>query len=94
MALSYCPDMKALHEGFYGESAFALPEKLLMGSHPSFPASDALAGLSARAVVETGETPLVELGLVEKSGEGGGLGAGLYRPPVQPFANAVQALKS
>ena len=39
MALSYCPDMKALREGFYGESAFALPEKLLMGSHPSFPAS-------------------------------------------------------
>ena len=94
MALSYCPDMKALHEGFYEESAFALPERLLMGSHPGFPASDALAGLSARAVVETGETPRVELGRVEKSGEGGGLGAGLYRPPVQPFANAVQALKS
>tara|TARA_B100000459_G_scaffold77598_2_gene43178 strand:+ start:97 stop:1290 length:1194 start_codon:yes stop_codon:yes gene_type:complete len=94
MALSYCPDMKALHEGFYDESAFALPEKLLMGSHPGFPVSDALAGLSARAVVETGETPLVELGLVEKSGEAGGLGAGLYRPPVQPFANAVEALQT
>ena len=94
MALSYCPDMKALHEGFYDESAFALPEKLLMGSHPGFPASDALVGLSARAVVETGETPLVELGLVEKSGEAGGLGAGLYRPPVQPFANAVEALQT
>ena len=92
MALSYCPDMQALHAGYFDDSAYALPEKLLMGVHPGFPSSRARAGLSARAVIETGETPLIELGLVEKSGEGGGLGAGLYRPPTDPFKAAVMAL--
>lgn len=94
MALSYCPDMQALHAGYFDDSAYTLPEKLLMDVHPGFPASGARAGLSARAVAATGETPLVELGLVEKSGEGGGLGAGLYRPPTAPFAKAVAALDS
>ncbi|MBI09995.1 MAG: hypothetical protein CMM55_10735 [Rhodospirillaceae bacterium] len=92
MALSYCPDMKALHSGYYDDSIFMLPEKLLIDAHPGFPASGARAGLSARAVVETGETPVVELGLVEKSGVYGGLGAGLYRPPLASFEAACAAL--
>ena len=92
MALSYCPDMQALHEGFYDDGIYALPGKLLMAAHPGFPKSGARAGLSARAVVETGETPVVELGLVEKTGGGGGLGAGLYCPPLAPFTAACTAL--
>ena len=92
MALSYCPDMQALHNGYYDDSIYTLPKKLLMGSHPGFPRSGARAGLSARAVVETGETPVVELGLVEKTGVDGGLGAGLYSPPSGPFEAACAAL--
>ena len=92
MALSYCPDMKALHSGYYDDTIFMLPEKLLIDAHPGLPASGARAGLSARAVVETGETPVVELGLVEKSGVYGGLGAGLYRPPLASFEAACAAL--
>jgi len=92
MALSYCPDMQALHAGYFDNDAYALPEKLLMDKHPGFPSSGARAGLSARAIAETGEAPLVELGLVEKSGKGGGLGAGLYRPPTDPFKTAVATL--
>ena len=92
MALSYCPDMQALHKGYYDESIFALPGKLLMGVHPGFLNSGARAGLSARAVVAYGETPVVELGLVEKTGVEGGLGAGLYRPPLEIFKEACSAL--
>jgi hypothetical protein len=92
MALSYCPDMQALHEGFYDDGIYRLPETLLMAPHPGFPKSQARAGLSARTVVESGIVPVVELGLVEKAGVDGGLGAGLYRPPVAPFAEACAAL--
>ncbi len=92
MALSYCPDMQALHEGFYDEGIYRLPETLLMAPHPGFPKSGARAGLSARAVVENGVVPVVELGLVEKTGVDGGLGAGLFRPPAAPFAEACAAL--
>lgn len=94
MALSYCPDMQALHEGYYDDSIYTLPEKLLMAPHPGFPESGARAGLSARAVVASGETPVVELGLVEKTGVDGGLGAGLYRPPLAPFEAACAALEA
>lgn len=92
MALSFCPDMKALHQGFYEDDVFALPEKLLMAVHPGMPKSAARVGLSARAVVACGEAPVVELGLVDKAGKDGGLGAGLYRPPLTPFAEACAAL--
>lgn len=92
MALSYCPDMQALHSGYYDDDIYTLPKKLLMGAHPGFPKSGARAGLSARAVVETGEAPVVELGLVDKAGLDGGLGAGLYRPPLAPFEEACAAL--
>ena len=45
-----------------------------------------------RTVVETGATPVIELGIVEQSGEAGGLGAGIYRPPLAPFEEACAAL--
>lgn len=94
MALSYCPDMQALHKGYYDDDVFALPEKLLLAAHPGLPKSGALAGLSARAVMGSGMVPVVELGHVDKAGTDGGLGAGLYRPPLDPFVAACEALDS
>jgi uncharacterized protein DUF1116 len=92
MALSYCPDMQALHQGHYDDGIFTLPEKLLLAAHPGLPKSAARAGLSARAVMESGAVPVVELGLVDKAGTDGGLGAGLYRPPLDLFNAACAAL--
>lgn len=92
MAQSYCPDMQALHKDFTPDDMLALPEMLLAAEHPGLPKSRARVGLSARAIVESGVTPIVELGLVEKEGMDGGLGAGLYRPPLTPFAAACAAL--
>lgn len=92
MALAYCPDMQALHKGFYDDSIYALPGRLLLAPHPGLAKSGARAGLSVRAVVESGAVPVVELGLVDKAGKDGGLGAGLFCPPLDPFAAAVVAL--
>jgi len=92
MAQSYSPDMQKLHEGFTPDDIFQLPGKLLLAEHPGFPKSRARVGLSARAVVEAGITPVVELGIVDAAGIDGGLGAGIYRPPPDPFADACAAL--
>ncbi len=92
MAQSYCPDMQALHRDFTPDDLLALPEKLLLAEHPGLAKSGARVGLSARAVVAHAATPVVELGLVDKDGLDGGLGAGLYRPPADPFAAACAAL--
>ena len=92
MAQCYCPDMQALHAGFTPEDIFELPEKLLMAPHPGMPKSGARVGLSAQAVVNAEVTPVVELGIADKHGVNGGLGAGIYRPPIAPFASACEAL--
>ena len=80
------------HKDFNHDDILELPAKLLVAEHPGLPKSRARVGLSARAVVETGTTPVVELGIVDKAGLDGGLGAGLYRPPAAPFVEACDAL--
>lgn len=92
LAQSYCPDMQALHRDFNPDDILELPAALLMAEHPGLPKSGARVGLSARAVVELQTTPVVELGIADKAGIDGGLGAGLYRPPIEPFAEACAAL--
>jgi hypothetical protein len=92
LAQSYCPDMQALHEDFNPDDILDLPARLLMAEHPGFPKSKARVGLSARAVVELETAPVVELGIADKAGIDGGLGAGLYRPPMAPFVAACAEL--
>lgn len=93
MAHAFCPDMQAFHKDFAPADILSLPGKLLVCEHPRLPRSKARVGLSAHAVVETGATPIVELGIVDKAGVDGGLGAGLYRPPLAPFVQACEALQ-
>ena len=92
MAQSYCPFMQEFHKDFNHDDILELPAKLLVAEHPGLPESRVRVGLSARAVVETDTTPIVELGIVDKAGLDGGLGAGLYRPPALPFVEACDAL--
>ena len=93
LAQSYCPDMQALHKEFNPADILDLPGALLMAVHPGFPKSKARIGLSARAVVDLRTTPVLELGIADKAGIDGGLGAGLYRPPLELFAEACAALE-
>ena len=94
MAHAFAPDMHALHEGFCPPDLVDLPGQLLSGPHPAMPGSGARVGLCARRIVEVGATPVVELGIVEKTGAGGGLGAGLYRPELELFRQACAALEA
>ncbi len=91
LAHAYSPEMRALHRDFYHADLLALPAKLLLREHPALPLSRARCGLSARRVVEACATPVIELGIVDRAGIDGGLGAGLYRPPIAPFAAACAA---
>ncbi|MDA1324667.1 MAG: DUF1116 domain-containing protein [Proteobacteria bacterium] len=92
LAQSYCPDMQAMHKDFNPDDLLDLPAILLMAVHPGLPKSQARVGLSARAVAENEATPVLELGIADKAGIDGGLGVGLYRPPMAPFADACAAL--
>ena len=92
LAHRYAPRMRELHAGHGHHDLLSLPAKLLAVEHPRLPRSRARAGLVARSVLAHGAAPVVELGIVDRRGEAGGLGAGLYRPPIDPFAAACAAL--
>ena len=92
LAHRYAPQMRELHAGHGHADLLSLPAKLLAVGHPRLPRSRARVGLVARNVLAHGATPVVELGIVDRRGEAGGLGAGLYRPPIDPFAAACAAL--
>ena len=94
MALSFCPEMQKIHEGFFDSDIFDIPKCLYKFEHPSFPKSKARAGLFVSAIIEENRTPIIELGLVEKTGNHGGLGAGLYNAPMNTFKNAFETLKN
>ena len=92
LAHRYAPKMHELFAGHPHDDLLSLPSKLLAAEHPGLPRSGARVGLVARNVTAHGATPVVELGIVDRKGEAGGLGAGLYRPPLEPFASACAAL--
>jgi hypothetical protein len=88
-------------QSYQGGTAQALIERNLQmyeiahAEHPSFkiPALDyrgCPAGIDVRRVIQTGITPLMDVGL---AGRGGGqVGAGAYRAPIEPFAAALAAI--
>ena len=84
--------MQKIHDGFFDRQIFDIPKKLYKDVHPFFHKSKARAGLLASTVVEEEITPIIELGLVERTGVHGGLGAGLYQAPFSTFKNAVKSL--
>ena len=92
LAHSYSPPMQDLFAGHRHDDLLRLPAKLLATRHPGLPRSRAHVGLVARNVTANQATPVVELGIVDRNGKAGGLGAGLYRPPLKPFAAACAAL--
>lgn len=92
MAQSYCPAMQDLHRGFSPADLHDLPAALLCAAHPRMTASGARVGIAARRVVEAARTPVIELGIIDADAIEGGLGAGIYRPPMSVFSEAVTAL--
>ena len=41
-----------------------------------------------KKIIETGNAPIIEMGLVEKTGQHRGIGAGIYHPPMELFHDA------
>ena len=92
MAIELSPEQKRGLGGYLPGDAAARGSGLSVGSHPYFRAFDIRLGSTARGAVEQGAGPVVGLGILDKAGERGRLGGGIYDMPVAPFAEAVAAL--
>jgi hypothetical protein len=70
--------------------------RITAGEHPGFKIPflsyrGTPAGIDVRLVTETGITPVMDVGIAGKGG--GQIGAGCFRAPLQPFADAWTALQ-
>ncbi|MBR1123140.1 DUF1116 domain-containing protein [Bradyrhizobium lablabi] len=66
---------------------------LLPMQHPAFEQSRVRLGMPARSISEQGAAPDIVLGILDRSGKGGRIGGGIYRPPLDLFATAITTLE-
>lgn len=92
MAMSYSPAQQEALGRFMPDDGLALPAHLLKREHPGFGALRVRVGLLASDVVSAGRGPVVALGILDKKGEAGRLGGGIYDMPLEPFAAAAGAV--
>lgn len=92
MAFNFSPEQRANLGSYLPSDALGLPAALLAGRHPGFGDLNLCVGLCARRVVSHGHAPVVSLGIVDKKGEAGRLGGGIFQPPVYLFEAAVNTL--
>ena len=76
-----------------GQNAGKETSALSVGAHPYFRDMNVKLGSSSRAAVGQGRGPTISLGILDRLGEAGRLGGGLYEMPVAPFSDALAALE-
>ncbi len=93
MAISLSPIQKQALQVGLPDKADSLPAKLLPSVHPGFGSLGIRTGLNARTVIEVQDTPIVALGILDKLGEKGRIGGGIYQVPINLFASAMEIIE-
>lgn len=94
MAIELSPEQKKVLGAYLPDNSNARVTGLSAGSHPYFRSLDIRLGSTARGAVAQGSGPAVGLGILDRLGQAGRLGGGIYDMPVDPFSAAVKALKA
>lgn len=92
MAIELSPQQKQGLGSFLPTDAKARTSGLSVGAHPYFTSLDIRLGSTARGAVSVGAGPMISLGILDRLGEAGRLGGGIYDMPVTPFVAAMDAL--
>lgn len=91
--VAHSPEIMAVLGPYLPRGISELPEQLLSAVHPVFGEIGIRVGLDAARVVETGQSPVITLAIIDATGQGGLMGRGCYRPPVSLFAAAIGRMK-
>ncbi|MEM7171703.1 MAG: DUF1116 domain-containing protein [Pseudomonadota bacterium] len=92
MSMSFAPVQRDALLPFAPAGALDLPAQLLSGFHPAFDELDFRMGLCAAAVVSQEVVPIISLGILDKRGEAGRLGGGIFQVPLALFQDALAGL--
>ena len=82
MAFRHVPAQRQAMAGFLPQDFAELSDELGLGSHPNFRGLDQRFGCSVRQVAKIKAGPLISLGVIDKQGELGRLGGGIYKVPL------------
>lgn len=67
---------------------------VMSADDPRFPEFAIRSGLFARHIADRAATPAISLGVLDRSGQNGRIGGGVYVTPREPFVAARDALKT
>ncbi|MCJ7872294.1 DUF1116 domain-containing protein [Phaeobacter sp. J2-8] len=92
MVADRSPAQWAALEAYLPCAPATLRERLNLWPHPAFARTQQVLGLFASTVANTGISPPIALGVLDRDGKAGRIGGGIYVPLVTPFLDAIHAL--
>jgi Protein of unknown function (DUF1116) len=92
MAIEHAPQQRAALEEFLPRGWRDRARCLTVGTHPYFRTLDLRLGSTARGAVSQGAGPIIGLGILDRLGQEGRLGGGIYDMPLRLFTAAMAAL--
>ena len=93
MALRFAPKQVEQLQAVLPEGWPTRPDELLAIELPEEDGVMIRTGLTGAACVQSGRTPLITLGVLDRHGRRGRIAGGVYEPPVSLFRDAVVALE-
>ena len=93
MTIDRSPEQRRVLGAFLPGDSESRLGALSIGGHPYFRKLGTTIGMTARSVRTLGAGPMIALGIVDREGEAGRLGSGVYDMPPDPFVAAMAALE-
>ena len=94
MAMRFSPVQESALGRYLPADGLQRPARILADVHPGFGAPGLRVGTLASAVCGGGGRPLVSLGILDRDGQLGRLGGGIFEQPAVIYQQAVAALDS
>lgn len=92
MAMAHAPAQAQSLGPYMPADGLYRSAQLFAGRHPAFRHVSIHAGLFAHHVAVLGKTPLISLGILDRDGEAGRLGGGIFETPMALFVQAAAVL--
>ncbi len=93
MQLSSAPEQLKIFKNVLPNNFNARSEALKFGVHYDFTEATPKIGIPLRSLLNFGAGPLIALGIIDKTGDLGRIGGGIYDPPISLFASAMKVLE-
>ena len=92
MQISSAPEQLKVFEDVLPVNYQARCDFLKMGNHYDFNKATPKIGIAVRSINNFESGPLVALGIIDRAGDLGRIGGGIYDPPLKLFKSAIDAL--